>query len=188
MNTQTRSQTLRIGWALWLILVCGLVALMGVVGTVRARDGASPSAIAMHASANRQPALEPSTIITPTAAQDLAFAMGVDAADLISATLNGSNIAGVGIGTTPLGGYPTQETTFAILSTGLAASAELPNDGGKLGVMLEGLNNSQGNDLVQLALRVHVPANKNCLNVDFKFLSEEFPEYVGHDYNDTFTA
>jgi len=188
MNPQTRSQTKRLGGFLLFTLVCGLVVLGGSISTVRAGDGASPSLAATRTPANRLPALKPSTIITPTAAQELAFALGVDATDLISATLNGSDPDGVGIGTTPLGGFPTQGSTFAILSTGQAASAELPNDEGDLGVMLQGLNNSQGNDLVQLALRVHVPENKNCLHVDFKFLSEEFPEFVGSSYNDTFTA
>jgi len=188
MDNQTRTHTTKSGWFYLFILLCGLVALSGVVGTARAGNGAGPSASATRTPANRPPVLRPSTIITPTAAQDLAFAMGVDAADLISATLNGSDIKGVGIGTTPLGEFPTQGTTFAILSTGLASSAELPNDEDNLSGYLSGLNNSQGNDLVQLALRVHVPANKNCLNVDFKFFSEEFPEYVGSSYNDTFTA
>jgi hypothetical protein len=188
MDNQTRTHTMKSGWFYLFILLCGLVALSGVVGTARAGNGAGLSASATRIPANRPPVLRPATIITPTAAQDLAFAMGIDAADLISATLNGSDIAGIGIGTTPLGGFPTQGTTFAILSTGKASSAELPNNQGNLGIMLPGLNNSQGNDLVQLALRVHVPENKNCLHVDFKFFSEEFPEYVGHDYNDTFTA
>ena len=74
------------------------------------------------------------------------------------------------------------------MSTGLASSADQPNSQGNLSFQLAGLNNSEGNDLTQLALRLKVPANMNCLGVDFKFLSEEFPEYVGFDFNDTFTA
>ncbi len=196
MDNQTRTQTTNLGLFCLFTLLCGLVALsgLGFTGTARAGDGTNPSLAATPTPVKRQPAkpllsmLGPATIITPTAAQDLAFAMGVNPSDLISATLNGSDIRGVGIGTTPLSGFPTQGTTFAILSTGLAASAELPNNQGNLSGFLIGLNNSQFNDLVQLALRVHVPASKNCLHVDFKFLSEEFPEFVGSNYNDAFTA
>jgi hypothetical protein len=188
MNSQTRSQTKRLAGVLLFTRLCGLLVLSATSSAAHASNGHAPSLVTTRTPANRQPVLGPSTIITPTAAQDLAFAMGVDASDLISATLNGSEPKGVGIGTTPLGGFPTQGTTFAILSTGWAADAELPNDSPGLGTVLGGLNNSQGNDLVQLALRVHVPADKNCLHVDFRFFSEEFPEFVGSSFNDTFTA
>ncbi len=188
MNTQTRSQTKHLGGVLLFTLLCGLLVWGGSTSPAHASDGHAPSLVTTRTPVNRQPPLGPAAIITPTAAQDLAFAMGVDASDLISATLNGSDPKGVGIGTTPLSGFPTQGTTFAILSTGWAADAELPNDSEGLSTVLGGLNNSQGNDLVQLALRVHVPADKNCLHVDFKFFSEEFPEYVGFSFNDTFTA
>jgi Bacterial Ig-like domain len=33
-----------------------------------------------------------------------------------------------------------------------------------------------------------VPADRNCLRVDFRFLSDEFPEYVGGTVNDAFVA
>lgn len=59
----------------------------------------------------------------------VARAMGIRASDIVSANLNGSDARGVGIGTTPLGNYfPTEGSTFAILSTGLAESADDPND------------------------------------------------------------
>ncbi len=127
-------------------------------------------------------------IITGTP-QDLAQAMGIQPSDVISASLNGSDPRGVGIGTRPLGNFfPTEGNSFAILSTGLAASADAPNNLGNLSFELDGLNNSQGNDLVQLALRLQVPQDMNCANFDFAFFSEEFPEFVGSIYNDTFTA
>ncbi|WP_394263381.1 choice-of-anchor L domain-containing protein, partial [Trueperella sp.] len=33
-----------------------------------------------------------------------------------------------------------------------------------------------------------VPDGANCLSFDFKFLSEEYPVYVGSSYNDAFIA
>ncbi len=188
MNTQTRLHTKRLGGVLLFTLLCGWIALSGSSHTVHASEGHAPSLAATRVPATSRSVLGPTTIITPTAAQDLALAMGVDASDLISASLNGSDPLGVGIGTTPLGGFPTQGNTFAILSTGRAADAELPNNEGNLSTELQGLKNSQGNDLTQLALRVHVPTDKNCLNVDFRFFSEEFPEFVHSEFNDTFTA
>ena len=42
-------------------------------------------------------------------------------------------------------------------------------------------------DVTTLRLNVNVPSTANCLSVDFSFLSEEWPDYVG-DYNDAFVA
>jgi len=53
---------------------------------------------------------------------------------------------------------------------------------------LGGLDNNLGTDLVRLQLSLHVPPAYNCLNFDFAFYSEEFPEFVGTIFNDTFTA
>lgn len=135
------------------------------------------------------PQISVTGIITATTPQALAEAMGIKASDIVSASLNGSDVRGAGIGTTPLGNhFPTEGSTFAILSTGLAGSADDPNDSGSLSFELDGLDNSQGNDLVQLALRLRVPQNMNCASFDFAYFSEEFPEWVGSQFNDTFTA
>jgi hypothetical protein len=42
--------------------------------------------------------------------------------------------------------------------------------------------------MVQLRVDFNVPAGDNCLSVDFRFLSEEYPEFVGQEYNDGFIA
>jgi hypothetical protein len=115
--------------------------------------------------------------------------MGVPGSDLLTADLMGSDPAGVGVSDSPLGTwFPTEGSTFAILSTGLAASAPLPNNSPSLSATLGGLNNDQGNDLVRLHLQLKVPSEINCASFDFAFYSEEFPEYVGSSFNDTFTA
>jgi hypothetical protein len=131
----------------------------------------------------------PTQIITGTTPQALAEALGIPASALVAASLNGSDVRGVGIGTTPIGNhFPTEGDTFVILSTGLAESAEWPNAEDDLSFELDGLFNSEGNDLVQLALQLRVPPNRNCANLDFAFYSEEYPEWVGSEFNDTFTA
>jgi hypothetical protein len=115
--------------------------------------------------------------------------MGIKAADIVQATLGSSDPDGAGVGVGPLGNYfPTEGNTFAILSTGLAAKANAPNAQGNLSAILEGLNNVQGNDMVQLRLKLRVPQNMNCASFGFAFYSEEFPEFLDSPYNDTFTA
>ena len=127
--------------------------------------------------------------INPATAAELASAMGVPSSDLLAADLMGSDPAGVGVSNSSLGTwFPTQDNTFAILSTGNAADASLPNDSGSLSTELSGLDNSQGNDLVRLHLQLIVPNATNCASFDFAFYSEEFPEFVGSQFNDVFTA
>ena len=129
------------------------------------------------------------TIITNVTPLQMAEAMGVPGAAIVSASFNGSDPLAFGIGDAPLGRYfPTQDNTFAILSTGLAASADTPNTSGSLSYALDGIDNSQFNDMAQLAIELTIPPNVNCLGFDFAFYSEEFPEFVGSSYNDTFTA
>jgi hypothetical protein len=127
--------------------------------------------------------------VIPATAVSLAESMGIRPTDIISASLNGSDSRGVGVGITPFSNhFPTEGSTFAILSTGLAESASWPNNEGNLSFILDGLKNSQGNDVVQLDLVLSVPENMNCASFDFQYLSEEFPEWIGSQYNDTFTA
>ncbi len=84
--------------------------------------------------------------------------------------------------------FPARGATFAVLATGLAADAGKPNDSDRLSTELDGLNNDQGQDLVRLHLQLKVPETINCASFGFAYYSEEFTEYVGSDFNDTFTA
>ncbi|GAB2910579.1 hypothetical protein GCM10027047_05990 [Rhodococcus aerolatus] len=92
---------------------------------------------------------------------------------------------------TPLAGFPRAGDSFAILSTGLAADAYLPNDAPDTSTSFGGQNvrGDTDYDVTVLGVDVVVPAQANCLlGVDFKFLSEEYPEYVGTRFNDAFIA
>jgi hypothetical protein len=82
--------------------------------------------------------------------------------------------------------FPINGNSFAVLSSGNAADATRPNSEGGLSTELSGLNNTQGNDLVQLSMTIKVPQGATRWAVDWKFLSEEYPEYVGTAYNDAF--
>jgi len=95
-----------------------------------------------------------------------------------------------GIGNSALDGFPTSDGTFAILTTGDAALADQPNSSGSSGADDSG-GNVRGDsdwDVSILKLDLNVPLGANCLLFDFRFLSEEFPEFVGSSFNDAFIA
>jgi len=81
-------------------------------------------------------------------------------------------------------GFPIRGTTYAAISTGNAADAPKLNTEGSLSTELDGLNTKQGYDLVQLSVTLRVPPEATGWLVDYKFLTEEYPEYVGSIYND----
>jgi len=127
--------------------------------------------------------------IQSATANQLVAAMKIPQANVVSATLGTSDPDGVGVGTSRLGRFfPRQGSSFAILSTGLAATAETPDDSQGTSTILSGLDTSQGEDMVQLRIVLAPPPGAQCLGFDFAFFSEEFPEFVGSAYNDAFLA
>jgi hypothetical protein len=93
--------------------------------------------------------------------------------------------------TTPLAGFPTVGPSYTLLTTGDANLAVTPNTSTSSGAD-DGGGNVRGDtdyDVTILKVDINVPANDNCLaGFDFRFLSEEYPEYVGSVYNDAFIA
>jgi len=101
----------------------------------------------------------------------------------------------VAISTTKLDGFPRgapvaggRGRAFAILSTGCTALASLPNNSPDAGCEDGGILYRGARDVTVLRIRVNVPKNANCLSFRFRFLSEEYPEFVGSEYNDAFLA
>jgi hypothetical protein len=144
-----------------------------------------------------QPASADPGVTSPSSASALAAAMNVPPGDIVSASLGTSDANGTGVGDQQLDGFPRAGSTFAVLASGLASSADDPdtnNDeclscggtGDDVTGDLAGLNNSQGNDLVQLTLVLRVPSGFGCFATDFAFFSEEFPDYINSSFNDTF--
>jgi lysophospholipase L1-like esterase len=93
--------------------------------------------------------------------------------------------------TSELAGFPTHGGSAALLSTGDVGVVTQPNTASDTGTDFGGggVRGGEEHDVTVLRLDVNVPAGVNCLaNLDFRFLSEEYPEYVGSAYNDAFIA
>ena len=112
--------------------------------------------------------------------QDLADAMEIPTADLISVTLTApANAAGA---STSLGVItPTAPTTFSGISTGILGS-QTPMPGQDFG------STGVADDYAIFEMELLVPPGTNSLGFDFFFLSAEYPDFVGTNYNDSFEA
>lgn len=137
------------------------------------------------------------TILPTSDPLTLATAMehvpGVVTGALFGALPSSGTPHGVGMlaGTaTALAGFPTSGTEFAILTSGNASFADQPNVSDSTGANLGGgaVRGDTDRDVSVLRIDVDVPEGANCLSIDFRFLSDEFPEYVGSSVNDAFIA
>ena len=95
-----------------------------------------------------------------------------------------------GVGDAALAGFPTNGATFGIITSGNAALADDPNDSLGSGTGWGQEATAIGPDVWDSqVVRVDLgPAGGNCLAFDFKFLSEEFDEFVNKGFNDAFIA
>jgi hypothetical protein len=91
---------------------------------------------------------------------------------------------------TPLAGFPTEGTTYDILTTGNAALADDPNVSPDDGYAWTTSNPAMGSSVYdwQTYRFDLAPATTGCLAFDFKFLSDEFPEFINSQFNDAFIA
>ena len=93
-----------------------------------------------------------------------------------------------GVSTSVLGGFPVDGADYGILTSGDVSSVDQP---GAFADSDDGGGNVRGDtdlDVSILKVDVTVPAGANCLTFNFKFLSEEYPVYVGSSFNDAFIA
>jgi hypothetical protein len=95
-----------------------------------------------------------------------------------------------GISDTPLGGFPTEGGTYGIFTTGNAALADDANVSQQSGKGWGVTNPAMGADVYDWnTYRFDlVAATTSCLAFDFKFLSDEFPEFIASKFNDAFIA
>jgi hypothetical protein len=94
----------------------------------------------------------------------------------------------VAISTSKLGGFPRHGKSFGILTSGDARFAGRKNKEEDLGRGAGGPFVRGTRDTVIYRIDLRVPRKANCLSFRFRFLTEEFPEFVDSRYNDAFIA
>ncbi len=106
----------------------------------------------------------------------------------------------VAVSTTPLPPFPFGGTgqSYAILSTGDASLVDTDDpdffasaDNHEIDLTEE--NPPRGNTahdatVVRIPVNVGSETGLNCLSFDFRFLSEEYPDFIGEEFNDAFIA
>jgi hypothetical protein len=136
-------------------------------------------------------------VITPTpsnaaGATAIANSFASSPATVTGASYNAVPPSGTPNGTSnsSLTEFPTNGSTFGILTTGNISFADDPNTSGSSGASLGGgaVRGTSDRDVTILRVNLSVPAGRNCLGIDFRFLSEEFPEFVGSGVSDSFVA
>lgn len=130
------------------------------------------------------------TAIISTPALAVAQAMaspsfGLTSASFLTVPPDGNS---AGVGDSTVTGFPTDGSTFGVLSSGDVSTIQAP---GTFSSTSLGGDNIRGNsdlDVTVLKVDFTVPTGSNCLSVDFRFLSEEYPDFVGSNVNDAFVA
>lgn len=116
---------------------------------------------------------------------ELSDAIVVNKEPLLSVSTTGDSRAFHAF-TSPVGYLTaTEGDTFLIISTGIAANTPGSPE------HFESTDFSPGGsagDTARLTLKLLVPSGATTLSFDFRFMSEEYPEYVGSQYNDFFYA
>ena len=140
-----------------------------------------------------RPAKHSTKIVTPTATA-LTIAQAIASS---SVTVTGASFVakppdgqpnGVGDSTPALAGFPVNGASYGILTTGDVANVDKP---GTFADTSDGGPNFRGNtdlDVSVLKIDLAIPQGANCLSFNFRFLSEEYPTYVGSLFNDAFIA
>ncbi len=161
---------------------CGraLVPILVLVGMALATAGL--------ADAKSKPKISP-VDRTSKGAKALAKAMAVDPNTIINAKFVAvpPDHHPVAISTKPLAAFPRSGKSYAILTNGESRYAD--RAGSKiLGFNDAGVRIRGAKDVTIIRVKVRVPKHANCLSFRFRFLSQEFPEFVGSPYNDAFIA
>jgi hypothetical protein len=111
--------------------------------------------------------------------EDLSNAMSIPSTDILSQSLSADSLA-TSVPTSLGSIYPTDGADMAELYTGAVGAP--PESGTDLGAY------GELGDRTTFTVQLQVPATANSMFFDFFFLSAEYPEFVGTQYNDKFEA
>ena len=92
------------------------------------------------------------------------------------------------VSTSPLVGFPRAGRSYAVLSTGDATAIDDENEQEDLSSDNGGPDYRGAMDAAVLRVDLRVPRRANCLSFSFRYLSEEYDEFVDTEFNDGFLA
>ena len=116
-------------------------------------------------------------------------ALGLEDSDVASLNFGSSDPTGYTTFSDSAAEFPQKGDSYLTLSSGCAEAALDPDDSGSFSCDLGGLTGPGGaTDMVQMELELNVPERATSVLFDFKYLSEEFPEFVGSGFNDGFVV
>jgi hypothetical protein len=133
----------------------------------------------------------PSRDANAVAAAIPAAGMSIGAASFLAIPPAGNP---TGVSDTPIAPFPADGPTYAVLSTGDAALSDQPDQAGIFASADDGSatapagRGDTARDVTVLAIPINVPTGANCLSFDFRFLSEEYPDFLDSQFNDAFIA
>lgn len=155
------------------------------------------------------PSLYAADILINVSQSQILNALGIPEDQVVSFSTNGTDARAIGIAdTSALGiiedpksgnnldlllsnGYPTEGREFLIISSGDATAAAEDNDADNTSTTLDGLKaegpqGTSSTDLAQINMVLRAPETARCASFDFSFFSEEYNEFIGSNFNDTF--
>ena len=136
-------------------------------------------------------AVTPSRDANAVAAAIPAAGMSIGAASFLAIPPNGNP---AGVSDSPIAPFPVDGATYAVLSTGDATLSDQADQAGVFasaddgGAEAPAGRGDTARDVTVLAIPIDVPAGANCLSFDFRFLSEEYPDFINSQFNDAFIA
>ena len=136
-------------------------------------------------------AVTPSRDANAVAAAIPAAGMSIGAASFLAIPPNGNP---AGVSDSPIAPFPVDGGNYAVLSTGDVTLSDQADQAGVFasaddgGATAPAGRGDTARDVTVLAIPIDVPAGANCLSFDFRFLSEEYPDFINSQFNDAFIA